>query len=374
MARKPEDKKQDDQILEKYLQGDSALSKAYGAEGKEQVPTHLDKAILSAASETVRSKPQSKVAYSPFARSWYVPASMAAVLMLCVGLVFTIYKDSGQTLLTAPKSEFDINAQTVPVETVKPVGRGRINTAGEKDGKYKYEDDAIPVDVIEEANEPVPSSIEIYELQEKAEQRPASKMLLRDKVMKMDNDSRSDLTDKGTLKKESSKQSLSDAPYLPERQNELKRLEAADVKNQDQMEADVLNKKLGEREFKANDEELDTGTSSARVKRYRQAKEGFAEEKRKIPMETLESVTVDGLLSPEQSSGLGASGLESSGLGDEMISAEQWLKQINDLWLSGNHQAAKESLNQFLVAYPDYPEEKIKMILDPESGLIDYSR
>ena len=127
------------------------------------------------------------------------------------------------------------------------------------------------MDVIEEANEPLPSSIEIYELQEKAEQRPASKMLLRDKVMKMDNDSRSDLTDKGTLKKESSKQSLSDAPYLPERQNKLKRLEATDVKNQDQMEADVLNKKLGEREFKANDEELDTGTSSARTSKLESA-------------------------------------------------------------------------------------------------------
>ena len=102
MARKPEDKKQEDQILDKYLQGDSALSRAYGAERKAEAPSHLDKAILSAASEAVRSKPQSKVAYSPFARSWYVPASMAAVLMLCVGLVFTIYKDSGQTLLTAP--------------------------------------------------------------------------------------------------------------------------------------------------------------------------------------------------------------------------------------------------------------------------------
>ncbi len=124
MAKKPEDHKHDDQILEKYLQGDSALSRAYGAEAKAQAPTHLDKAILSAANEAVRSKSGSMVAYSPFARSWYVPASMAAVLMLCVGLVFTIYKDSGQTLLTAPKSEFDMDAQTVPIESVESIGRG----------------------------------------------------------------------------------------------------------------------------------------------------------------------------------------------------------------------------------------------------------
>ncbi len=75
--------------------------------------------------------------------------------------------------------------------------------------------------------------------------------------------------------------------------------------------------------------------------------------------ESLEEVTVDGLVSPAGS------------LADEMMSAEEWLNQINDLWLSGDHQGAKESLNQFLIAYPDYPIEKIKIILDPESGLMD---
>lgn len=365
MAKKPEDHKQDDQILEKYLQGDSALSRAYGAEAKAQAPTHLDKAILSAASEAVRSKPGSRVAYSPFARSWYVPASMAAVLMLCVGLVFTIYKDSGQTLLIAPKSEFDIDAQTVPIETVKSIARGRINAAGEKTGKYKYEDDAIPMDVIQEANKPVPSSIEVYEAEEpELEKRPASKMLLREKVMEMDADFQSEVTDKNIPKKDTSEETLSDAPYLPERQDDLRRLEAADVKKQKQTDAYELKSKIGGRELKTYEEEAGTGASSVPALRYKQAKESFAEEKRKIPMESLESVTADGLLSPEQS----------SGLGDEMMSAEQWLKQINELWLSGDHQAAMESLDQFLVAYPDYPKGKIEMILDPESGLMDYIR
>ena len=139
MAEKPEDIKQDEQNLKEYLQGDSALSKAYGAEGKQQVPEHLDKIILSAANEAVRSKPQSNVAYSPFARTWYVPASMAAVLMLSVGLVFTIYNDSGQTLLTAPKSEFDIDARIVPVESVKSIGQSEAESVGEKKRKDKYE-------------------------------------------------------------------------------------------------------------------------------------------------------------------------------------------------------------------------------------------
>jgi len=98
MAKKPEDIKQDEQNLDEYLQGDSALSRAYGAEQKTQVPEHLDKIILSAANEAVRPKQPLKVAYSPFARRWYVPVSMAAVLMLCVSLVFTIYKDIRQSI------------------------------------------------------------------------------------------------------------------------------------------------------------------------------------------------------------------------------------------------------------------------------------
>ncbi len=69
MAKKPEDIKQDEQHLEEYLQGDSALSRAYGAEQKAQVPEHLNKAIISAANEAVRPEQSSKAAYSFFARS-----------------------------------------------------------------------------------------------------------------------------------------------------------------------------------------------------------------------------------------------------------------------------------------------------------------
>ena len=115
-------------------------------------------------------------------------------------------------------------------------------------------------------------------------------------------------------------------------------------------------------ELKANEEEAGAGASSAPALRYRQAKESFADGKRTLKEESLDNITVDGLVSPAGS------------LGDEIMSAEQWLIQINDLWLSGNHQAAKESLAQFLLVYPDYPEEKIKTILDPKSGLMDDSR
>jgi hypothetical protein len=363
MAKKPEDIKRDEQNLEEYLQGDSALSRAYGAEQKTQVPGHLDKAILSAANEAVKAKHSPKVAYSPFARSWYVPVSMAAVLMLCVSLVFTIYKDSGQTLLTAPKSKFDIDAQIVPEETVKSIGQGEAESVGGKKRKDKIENKVMSMDVIPEARKPAPASTEVYEAEAPAlEKIPARKILLREKVVEKDDASQSEITDKNAPKKDTSVQTFSDTPYSPERLDSSGRLESADVKQQKQTDADMLDNKLGEMELKANEEETETGTSSAPTLRYRQAKENFAKGKRTPEKELHEEVTVDGLVSPARS------------FGDEMMSAEQWLNQINDLWLSGDHQGAKESLNQFLTAYPDYPIEKIKVILDPESGLMDNIR
>ncbi len=363
MAKKPEDIKRDEQNLEEYLQGDSALSRAYGAEQKAQVPEHLDKAILSAANESVKAKQASKLAYSPFARRWYVPVSMAAVLMLCVSLVFTIYKDSGQTLLTAPKSEFDIDAQIEPVETTKSIGQGAAESVGGKKRKDKFEDKIMSMDVIPEARKPASASIDVNEAEApELEKVPARKILSREKVIEKDDALHSEITDKNVPKKDTAEQTLSDAPYLPSMQDDLGRLESADVKQQKQMDADMLNNKLGEMKLKANEEEAETGASSTPTLRYRQAKESFAKGKRIPEEESLEEATVGGLVSPVGS------------LGDEMMSAEQWLNQINDLWLSGDQQGAKESLNQFLAAYPDYPIDKIKIILDPESGLMDNIR
>jgi len=283
-------------------------------------------------------------------------------------LVFTIYKDSGQTLLTAPKSEFDIDVQTVPVETVKSIGQGEAESAGEKKRKDKVEDKVMLMEVMPEANKPAPASIEAYEAEapepeeSELQKRPARKMLLREEMTEMDDALQSEITAKDTLKKDTAEQSLSDAPYLPSRQDNLGRLGAADVKQQKQIDADVMNNKLGGMELKANEEQAETGASSAPTLRYRQAKESFAKGKR-IPEEVLMGeITVDGLVSPVGS------------LGDEMLSAEQWLNQINNLWLSGDHQGAKESLNQFLAAYPDYPIDRIKIILDPESSLMENIR
>jgi len=63
---------------------------------------------------------------------------MVAVLVLCIGLVFTIYQNSGQTLLTAPKSEYDFDTQIVPMvteptEPVEPAESEESRVSGERD-------------------------------------------------------------------------------------------------------------------------------------------------------------------------------------------------------------------------------------------------
>ena len=312
MTEKPEDIKQEKQSLKEYLQGNSALSRAYGAEQKAQVPAHLDKAVLLAANEAVKSKQPPKIAYSPFARSWYVPASMAAVLMLCVGLVFTIYKDSGQSLLMSPKSEYDIDAQIAPIEST---GNFKQNESGEKSRQTEM------MDTISEANKLVPASVEVIEVEEAIlEKSPVSKGLLREEITEMDDTFLLGPRDKDSFERDAAKQTISDPPYLPERRDVSGHLDAADVKNQEQLDESILNNKLGEMELKES-------------------------------------------ASPALS------------VGNKIITIpEQWLDQINDLWLSGEHQAAKESLNQFFVAYPDYPIDKMKTILGPGSALMDHIR
>jgi len=377
MTKKPEDIKQEDQNLEDYLQGNSPLSKAYSAEEKAQPPVHLDKAIVTAANEAIRSEQTSNIAYSPFARTWYVPASMVAVLVLCIGLVFTIYQNSGQTLLTAPKSEYDFDTQIVPmpmaIEPVEPAESEESRVSGERDRQLEYADEGldeaeISKDMISEENRPVPLSIESYEVEKsEAQQLPASKILLREKASEIDDTSLPEtapaLTDKIVPKKDASKQMMSDSPNIPERRDTSGRLEAADIKKQKQLDAHGLNNKFGEMELKV----IEQGASSEQEPQYRQAIEDQSKQNESLSKEILNKDTLD--------NGKAAGGVISSekSIGNEVMTPERWLKHINNLWISGDQQIAKESLTLFFETYPDYPIENAKAILDPQIDLIEYT-
>ena len=75
----------DDEMLREYLEGDSALSRLYRRDAREQPDARLDARIRARARDAVaRSR---AVAHSPFARHWMVPTSLAAVFVLSVSVV-----------------------------------------------------------------------------------------------------------------------------------------------------------------------------------------------------------------------------------------------------------------------------------------------
>jgi hypothetical protein len=76
--------------LERYLQGGSGLSKLYKDTATEQPPPELDAAILARARNEAIRPPRRGL--GPFTRSWFIPASVAAVLVLAVGLITFMYE------------------------------------------------------------------------------------------------------------------------------------------------------------------------------------------------------------------------------------------------------------------------------------------
>jgi hypothetical protein len=88
-----------DRALEEYLKNDSELSRAYKEAAGEKPPAALDAAILEEARRAVDHG--GRVARGPFARTWLVPASLAAVLLLTVGLVTFVSRENGEALSPA---------------------------------------------------------------------------------------------------------------------------------------------------------------------------------------------------------------------------------------------------------------------------------
>ncbi len=100
-------KQPDREAFESYLQSESSLSRVYKATAKETPPVELDARILERARQAVH--PRAGVGRSPFANNWIIPVSLAAVLVLTVGLVTFMFEKTDTPLLpeTAPAPSLD---------------------------------------------------------------------------------------------------------------------------------------------------------------------------------------------------------------------------------------------------------------------------
>ncbi len=329
MSRKSKQTTSSDQILDDYLQGDSELSTAYDKTEKVNVPEYLDRNILAAANAAVKTKQDTKVAYSPFTRHWSVPASLAAVLVVCVGLVFSIYQDSGQVLLTAPTSEYDSDSRIAPMT---PASKDRA-------------------------------------LNKREAKQAQSGVLTNAPAMQ----SRDDLS-----KDDMSGHNLSgsDSP---------ERVQAADVKKQKQSDTDEFSRRLGDSDM--NIFEQDGGSSTDQALRYRQEAEELPAAKESLQVKendllndkllnknTLEdgAAAMDSLRQIKPDTVISTTEITEQNIAEEKLtSSEQRLKQINELWLAGDRDLARKSLKQFFQDYPDYPVAEIRKFLDASDELLE---
>lgn len=82
-----------DKEFDKYLEGNSELSRLYRDAAQRQPSSEVDDAILAEARRAL--KPRAQVISSPFASNWAVPLSLAAILVLGVGVVLFVSDEIG---------------------------------------------------------------------------------------------------------------------------------------------------------------------------------------------------------------------------------------------------------------------------------------
>jgi hypothetical protein len=104
---------------------DPGLSRIYGAARPVEPPAHLDAAILAAAHREVGARPRRLAAL----RTWRVPVSIAAVVVLSVSLVTLVREEGGDELYQTPRPEVPrpvppaARAPQPPDESAKAVAR-----------------------------------------------------------------------------------------------------------------------------------------------------------------------------------------------------------------------------------------------------------
>lgn len=78
----------DEQALEEYLQGGSDLSRRYRTEADAMPPARLDAVIMAAARKAQGDKKT--------ITQWYIPLSLAAVIVIGISVVLNIYDEGAQ--------------------------------------------------------------------------------------------------------------------------------------------------------------------------------------------------------------------------------------------------------------------------------------
>jgi len=139
----------DDELLEEYLEGDSALSRLYREVADEQPDAGLDARIRARARADLA--PNRRVAHSPFSRNWMIPTSLAAVFVLSVSVLVLMpqptvvpnLEDGGATD-SIPEAAIgrDLPAATAEAEAEQQSGAGTPAQASKRRKQASDNDDS----------------------------------------------------------------------------------------------------------------------------------------------------------------------------------------------------------------------------------------
>ena len=151
-----------DKEMNDYLQGNSELSQRYQRDKGSGPPVHLDNLILDAAKNEIKPRHMPR---------WTVPLSIAAVMVIGVSIVFNIYREQGQPLMTAPESTVATKARDVLKEQGEMENRqqnARPSAPAEPGRGISEMDRVMPNLTMELADEAAPGRKRmIWEKQEK---------------------------------------------------------------------------------------------------------------------------------------------------------------------------------------------------------------
>ena len=330
---------QKDKEFEDYFAGKSELSKRYQNESQEIPPAHIDDAILAAAHKAVGAKP--KIAYSPFSGNWHVPVSLAAVLVLCVGLVVTMQQDTGEGTFKQPVR---VESEVMDLEAKeKTTWQGTIEEAlpEMEDARGKIQYAPSPPEILNEPEVSAPATIM---------QRDSAPAKKEDRML-MEKDTAASAGFAEELQ-ESVAPATVDAP-IPDTGKVMDETLLDSILEQKPVESGrVLHEQQKQRVMK---------------------KEGISAKRRsRAEMSADTPVREDLQVLPGKSSSDEYRALQDKELPQantaitQVMSPQAWLEEIERMLSEGRSGEAKDSLNQFLDHYPDYSIEVIENVVGSE--------
>ncbi len=98
--------------------GDPQLGRLYRESAREEPPAHLDAAILAAAHRKVDARPRS--IGSSWARSWRLPVSIAAVVVLSVSVVTLMLEETDDELVPLRRKPDTVSQGVAPEKMSSP--------------------------------------------------------------------------------------------------------------------------------------------------------------------------------------------------------------------------------------------------------------